>query len=199
MAEKTLRQKFSMKTVLEYILKGWLPDIVGWCTKEGGTKGGGIVNISIIINRNILPMVGGIQSQKITFLVLQLYEWWTLHLFARAPCWLFEASLFISQPVGVSSGVHITKEFFLFLSGTPGSFANFPVVTGTNMGNAQARQRIKARDFDYLAKFTGFVTCEVRQNFSLTTWNSRFFPASWRVLWHVHGQTPRRKDGQVWL
>ena len=29
------------------------------------------------------------------------------------------------------------------------------------MGNAQARQRIKARDFDYLAKFTGFVTCEV--------------------------------------
>ena len=74
MAEKTLRQKFSMKTVLEYILKGWLPDIVGWCTKEGSTKGGGIVNISIIINRNILPMVGGIQSQKITFLVLQLYE-----------------------------------------------------------------------------------------------------------------------------
>ena len=30
------------------------------------------------------------------------------------------------------------------------------------MGNAQARQRIKARDFDYLAKFTGFVTEEVR-------------------------------------
>ena len=29
------------------------------------------------------------------------------------------------------------------------------------MGNSQARQRIKARDFDYLAKYTGFVTCEV--------------------------------------
>ena len=29
------------------------------------------------------------------------------------------------------------------------------------MGNAQARQRIKARDFDYLAKFTGFATEEV--------------------------------------
>ena len=30
------------------------------------------------------------------------------------------------------------------------------------MGNAQARQRIKARDFDYLAKFTGFANEEVR-------------------------------------
>ena len=30
------------------------------------------------------------------------------------------------------------------------------------MGNAQARQRIKARDFDYLAKFTGFATEEVK-------------------------------------
>ena len=32
------------------------------------------------------------------------------------------------------------------------------------MGNAQARQRVKARDFDYLAKYTGFVTCEVGVN-----------------------------------
>ena len=33
------------------------------------------------------------------------------------------------------------------------------------MGNAQARQRIKARDFDYLAKFTGFVTCELVEEY----------------------------------
>merc|ERR1712172_264417 len=32
-------------------------------------------------------------------------------------------------------------------------------------GNAQARQRIKARDFDYLAKFTGFVTCELVEEY----------------------------------
>ena len=30
------------------------------------------------------------------------------------------------------------------------------------MGNAQARKRIKARDFDYLAKFTGFASEEVK-------------------------------------
>merc|ERR1712241_1298184 len=36
---------------------------------------------------------------------------------------------------------------------------------GINMGNAQARQRIKARDFDYLAKFTGFVTCELVEEY----------------------------------
>merc|ERR1712200_265095 len=33
------------------------------------------------------------------------------------------------------------------------------------MGNSQARQRIKARDFDYLAKFTGFVTCELVEEY----------------------------------
>ena len=33
-----------------------------------------------------------------------------------------------------------------------------------NMGNAQARKRIKARDFDYLAKFTGFANEEVNLN-----------------------------------
>merc|ERR1719192_1367390 len=33
------------------------------------------------------------------------------------------------------------------------------------MGNSQARQRIKARDFDYLAKFTGFVTCELVEKY----------------------------------
>ena len=33
------------------------------------------------------------------------------------------------------------------------------------MGNAQARQRIKPRDFDYLAKFTGFANEEVRGRF----------------------------------
>ena len=31
------------------------------------------------------------------------------------------------------------------------------------MGNAQARNRIKAADFHYLAKFTAFVTNEVRE------------------------------------
>ena len=35
------------------------------------------------------------------------------------------------------------------------------------MGNAQARQRVKARDFDYLAKFTGFATEEVKFFFCL--------------------------------
>ena len=30
------------------------------------------------------------------------------------------------------------------------------------MGNAQARKRIKARDFEYLAKNTRFATIEVR-------------------------------------
>jgi len=33
------------------------------------------------------------------------------------------------------------------------------------MGNAQARQRIKARDFDYLAKFTGFATDELVEEY----------------------------------
>jgi len=33
------------------------------------------------------------------------------------------------------------------------------------MGNAQARQRIKARDFDYLAKFTGFATDECVEHY----------------------------------
>jgi len=33
------------------------------------------------------------------------------------------------------------------------------------MGNSQARQRIKARDFDYLAKYTGFVTCELVEEY----------------------------------
>lgn len=33
------------------------------------------------------------------------------------------------------------------------------------MGNAQARQRIKARDFDYLAKFTGFATEELVEDY----------------------------------
>ena len=64
------------------------------------------------------------------------------------------------------------------------------------MGNAQARQRVKARDFDYLAKFTGFVTCEVGVTEHLPIiWY--FFSASGRVLWHVHGQIPWRQDGQV--
>ena len=40
-----------------------------------------------------------------------------------------------------------------------------PIITKSileaNMGNAQARKRIKARDFDYLAKFTGFANEEV--------------------------------------
>merc|ERR1712198_39147 len=39
------------------------------------------------------------------------------------------------------------------------TFGNF------NMGNAQARQRIKARDFDYLAKFTGFATDECVEHY----------------------------------
>ena len=33
----------------------------------------------------------------------------------------------------------------------------------TRMGNAQARKRIKASDFDYLAKNTNFLTLEVRR------------------------------------
>merc|ERR1711973_223340 len=33
------------------------------------------------------------------------------------------------------------------------------------MGNAQARQRIKARDFDYLAKFTGFANEELVEEY----------------------------------
>merc|ERR1712059_1754 len=33
------------------------------------------------------------------------------------------------------------------------------------MGNAQARQRVKARDFDYLAKYTGFVTEELVEEY----------------------------------
>ena len=33
-----------------------------------------------------------------------------------------------------------------------------------SMGNAQARNRIKAADFHYLAKFTAFVTNEVQGN-----------------------------------
>eukprot|EP00092_Neocalanus_flemingeri_P024026 GFUD01026060.1.p1 GENE.GFUD01026060.1~~GFUD01026060.1.p1 ORF type:complete len:194 (-),score=54.22 GFUD01026060.1:303-884(-) len=33
------------------------------------------------------------------------------------------------------------------------------------MGNSQARQRIKARDFDYLAKFTGFATEELVEEY----------------------------------
>merc|ERR1712212_472634 len=39
------------------------------------------------------------------------------------------------------------------------------VVLLCNMGNAQARARVKARDFDYLAKFTGFVTEELVEEF----------------------------------
>ena len=43
----------------------------------------------------------------------------------------------------------------------------FQGVTGVSivvsMGNAQARKRIKARDFEYLAKNTRFATIEVRQ------------------------------------
>merc|ERR1712003_456657 len=38
-------------------------------------------------------------------------------------------------------------------------------VTSVIMGNAQARQRIKARDFDYLAKFTGFATEGLVENY----------------------------------
>jgi len=37
--------------------------------------------------------------------------------------------------------------------------------TINTMGNAQARQRIKARDFDYLAKFTGFVNEELVEEY----------------------------------
>ena len=36
------------------------------------------------------------------------------------------------------------------------------VSTEVSMGNAQARKRIKARDFEYLAKNTRFATIEVR-------------------------------------
>ena len=42
-----------------------------------------------------------------------------------------------------------------------GNFWDILSVSESRMGNSQARQRIKARDFDYLAKYTGFVTCEV--------------------------------------
>ena len=36
-------------------------------------------------------------------------------------------------------------------------------LTERRMGNAQARKRIKASDFDYLAKNTNFLTLEVSQ------------------------------------
>merc|ERR1719341_239833 len=43
--------------------------------------------------------------------------------------------------------------------------SKFTSTRDTRMGNAQARQRVKARDFDYLAKFTGFVTCELVEEY----------------------------------
>ena len=46
----------------------------------------------------------------------------------------------------------------------------FCCVSDARMGNAAARERIKARDFEYLAKFTGFVTMEVKGAVALITW-----------------------------
>merc|ERR1712048_640448 len=40
-----------------------------------------------------------------------------------------------------------------------------PSTREANMGNAQARKRIKARDFDYLAKFTGFANEELVEEY----------------------------------
>merc|ERR1711955_10375 len=46
-----------------------------------------------------------------------------------------------------------------------GQFAGCATIKNFSMGNAQARQRIKARDFDYLAKFTGFATDECVEHY----------------------------------
>ena len=40
------------------------------------------------------------------------------------------------------------------------------------MGNAQARRRIKASDFDYLAKNTNFLTLEVGGGLHCLFWDS---------------------------
>ena len=70
--------------------------------------------------------------------------------------------------ISITSCVELSnykKSLTLFPTLLPGTFKVNIYITKKiycrKMGNAQARKRIRASDFHYLAKFTAFVSCEV--------------------------------------
>merc|ERR1712121_192782 len=77
------------------------------------------------------------------------------------------------------------------------SSQQFHRVTGVTMGNAQARKRIKARDFEYLAKNTRFATIELMEEEDFIKVFSIAFPARPEEKVHELAKRLSNKEGKI--